>query len=483
MRGLLALVVIAAVVAAAGFLAGHPGHVEIVWQGWQVDTSAAALAAFFVAAVVLVWGIAAAIGGLWRMPRHLRGRRAARRRRAGDAAVTRGLVALAAGDAVRAQREAARAAALLDDAPVPLLLAAEAAQQQGDGGTARQSFAKLLENPETELLGLRGLLGEAVRSGDAAIARRFAERARQLQPASPWLAEKALALQARAGDWPAARATIADAARRGALPAERARHARGVVLYKLSREAETGGDTRRATALAARAQSLLPDLAEPAVYHARLLLALKRHRAARRAIEHAWRTAPHPDLARAYLDAHPAIEPLAQAAALQRLGTQNPDALESHLAIAEAALNARLWGEARRHLRLATATAPPAGPSRRLCLMMARLEDSEPGDPKAARQWLERAAAAPPDPSYVCSRCGAPSAAWQPVCSVCGSFDSFTWSVPERQPAGTPALPDASERPLMLPGPTGPSADRMHRNEPSPPQHAATPEVRGLAEP
>jgi len=29
MRGLLALIVIAAVVAAAGFLAGHPGHVEI----------------------------------------------------------------------------------------------------------------------------------------------------------------------------------------------------------------------------------------------------------------------------------------------------------------------------------------------------------------------------------------------------------------------------------------------------------------------
>ena len=66
--------------------------------------------------------------------------------------------------------------------------------------------------------------------------------------------------------------------------------------------------------------------------------------------------------------------PLGRAAALQRLAARNPEAGESHLAIAEAALAAQLWGEARRHLTLAEGVAPPAGPSRRLCLLMARLE-------------------------------------------------------------------------------------------------------------
>src|SRR6185369_4418545 len=98
----------------------------------------------------------------------------------------------------------------------------------------------------------------------------------------PWLAEHVLALQARAADWPAARDTIADAGRRGALPAGRARRGRGVVLYELSREAEQKGDLRRAAALAARAQILLPDLAEAAAQHARLLLAMQRDRAASR---------------------------------------------------------------------------------------------------------------------------------------------------------------------------------------------------------
>jgi HemY protein len=467
MRGLLALLLVAVIVAAVGFLADHPGHVEIVWAGWQVDTSAAVLAALFVAVVAVLWGLVALVGGLLRLPGRLCRRRELRRRDAGDAAVTRSLVALAAGDAAAAQREAERAEALLDGAPVPLLLAAEAARQQGDRNMARGFFAKLLERPETEFLGLRGLLGEALKSGDDSVARRFAERARKLRPASPWLADNVLMLQARAADWPAVAQTIAHAARRGALPTARARHARGVVQYQQSRAAEHDGDLRAAAALAARAQALARDLPELAAHHARLLLGLQRNRAARRAIERAWRTMPHPDLARVYLEAHRAEQPLAQAAALQRLAAQNPDAAESHLAIAEAALNARLWGEARRHLGMAAAAAPPPGPSRRLCLMMARLEDSEPGDPQAARNWLERVAGAPPDPCYVCERCRALSPEWQPVCSHCGGFDTLAWRVPEPGAGENSVLSSAAAAPLMLPMPEASGGERPWREAPS----------------
>lgn len=469
MRALLALVLIAAIVAIVGFLADNPGRVEIVWRGWQIETSAAVLAALLIAVLAALWALMALIGGLLRLPGRLHRRRETRRRQAGDAAVTRGLVALAAGDAAAAQREARRAETLLDGAPVPLLLAAEAARQQGDRGVARQFFARLLERPETEFLGLRGLLGEALQIGDDAVARRFAERARQLRPASPWLADSVLMLQARAADWRAAGETIADAVRRGVLPAVRARHGRGIVLYQQSREAEGRGDVRAAAALAAKAQALTPDLAEPAAQHARLLLVLQRDRAAGRAIERAWRTTPHPDLARVYLAARHAEQPLAQAAALQVLAAQNPNAVESNLAIAEAALNARLWGEARRHLGMAVAAAPSPGPTRRLCLMMARLEDSEPGDPQAARDWLQRAAAAPPDPCYVCDRCNATSPEWRPVCQHCGGFDTFDWRVPQQDAADTSTPLAAPAASLMLP------ASVADGRRPEPPRALARP--------
>ncbi len=462
-RTLLALLLLAAAVAVAVFFADHPGQVEIVWQGWQVDTSVGVVAGAAALLVVAVWLLALLVAALWRVPRNLRRRHAAGRRRRGEAALTRGLVALAAGQAAEARRQAGRAAVLLDGAAIPLLLVAEAAVRQGDSGAAREAYAGLVERPDSEFLGLRGLIGQALRDGEDAAALRLAERARQLRPDAGWLLDTLLVLQARAGNWAAAQATLANAARRPILPAERLRHHQGVVLHELSRVAERSGDLRQAAKLAARAQQLAADLAVPAVQHARLLIALGHQRAAARAIERAWRGAPHPDLARLYLDSHPEAGPLARAAAAQRLAANNPEAEESRLAVAEAALAARLWGEARRHLELAAA-ATADGPSRRLCRSMARLEESERGDMAAARLWLDRAVAAPPDARYICASCGGDGLDWQPLCRHCGGFDTLQWRRPPPGTTASLAPPAELAAPLMLPQsviPAGAARERL----------------------
>jgi HemY protein len=452
MRWVVALLAVGALVAAAAFFANHPGEVEIVWQGWQVDTSVGVLVTALILAVLLLSALISLIAAVVRLPGGLRRRRRDRARRAGESALTRALVALAAGNPAEAQLQAYRAERLLDHAPAALLLAAEAAERFGDKAGARRHFAALAERPDTALIGLRGLLGQALREhqGDAAL--HLAVRAQRLRPDVPWLAETLLTLQARAGAWDAARDTLAVARRRRVVASDRARHHRGVVQHELSCAAERRGQLQRAAALAARAQAQAPDLAAIACHHARLLGALGRSRAALRAVERAWRAAPHPDLARAYVEIHPEAAPLERTAALQRLAAQNPDAAESHLAVAEAALSAQLWGEARRHLHMALATSP-SGPSRRLCLMMARLEDSDTDGTGRAREWLDRAIGAAPDPCYVCAVCGGESAEWRSLCPRCGGFDMLGWRVPERAAANTGTRPLVAGLPPMLPGP------------------------------
>jgi HemY protein len=450
-RLLLALLLIAAALAVAVFFADHPGQVEIVWQGWQIDTSVGVLVAAALLLAAVAWLLALLIAALRRLPRNLRRRRADRRRRSGVTAMTRGLVALAAGQAVEARRHAGRSAAMLEGAPIPLLLLAEAAARQGDAGAAREAYSRLLERPDSEFLGLRGLIGQALRDGEDAAARRLATRALQLRPEAGWLLDTLLVLEARASDWTAAQTTLAAAARRRTLPADRLRHRRGVVLHELSRAAERSGNLAEAAKLAARAQNLAADLAVAGVQHARLLISLARQRAAARAIERAWRRAPHPDLARLYLDTSPADGPLARAAAAQRLAATNPQAEESRLAVAEAALAAQLWGEARRCLDLAAEEAEAGAPSRRVCRLMARLEESEKGDMAAARGWLDRALTAPPDPSYVCAQCGGESADWQPLCRHCGAFDRLQWRRPPPRNAAASLPPVEIGAPLMLP--------------------------------
>jgi HemY protein len=437
MRILVALLVMATLVAAAVFLADRPGQVEIVWQEWQVETSLGVLVAGLLLAVLLFSGLLGAIAAISRLPGRIRRRRRERARRAGDAALSRALVALAAGNPAQAQLEAQRAERLLDGSTVALLLAAEAAERQGDRDGARRRFAVLAEQPETALLGLRGLLGQALRNHRGDTALRLAERAHRLRPEVPWLSETLLELQARAGEWDAALETLGLARRRGGIPADRLRRHRGVVLYERSRAAERRGDPHRAAALAARAQKDAPDLAAIACHHARLLVTLGRSRAAERTLERGWRATPQPEIARSYVDIHPEAGPVERAGALERLAGQNPDAVESYLALAEAALAAQLWGEARRHLSMAAAGRASSGPPRRLCLLMARLEDAE--GTGRAREWLDRAVSAAPDPCYVCVACGAETGEWQSLCPRCRRFDTLAWRLPPRpgKEAGT----------------------------------------------
>jgi HemY protein len=479
-RGLLGLLVVAGLITAAIFFADHPGQVEIVWQGWQVETSVGVLAAAAVLAglaiALLFWLVSLILGS----PRAFLRRRRERRRRAGYRALTRGMVAVAAGDPQEAQRCARRADVLLADPPLTLLLSAQAAQLGGDETAAKKFFTAMLDRPEMEFLGLRGLLNQALRAGDGGTALRLTERAASLRPDTTWAVESLFELEAREGRWDAALETLAQAVKRRIIPRERARHHRGVVLYELSLAALASGDRARGRNLAAQAQALTPGLAAPAAHHARVLLQDHRIGPAAKAIERAWRTIPHPDLAQVYGDLHDGSPPLERLKSFERLAVQNPDARETHLAVAEAALDAQLWGEARRYLEQALcAPSPPfiarlpnpapfratpdpdenaslTGPTPRLCLMMARLEEAEHGGGSGSREWLDRAVTAMPDPRYVCATCGGESLEWRSLCPHCGSFDTLAWRTPAWAAAGSTlsisAKPQNNEQPALPAG-------------------------------
>ena len=468
MRTIGTLVLIAAFVAAGVFFADNPGRVEIVWQGWRIDTSVGILVAAAVVAAAVMMLLFWLLSRIMASPRAYLRRRRERRRRAGYRALTQGMVAVAAGDPQEARRHARRAEVLLAEPPLTLLLSAQAAQLGGDETAAKKFFTQMLDRPETEFLGLRGLLNQALHEGDHATARSLADRAVTFSPKTRWAVLSLFELEVRDGRWEAARDTLAQAVKHRVVAPAAARHHRGAILYEMSLAALTRGARQRSLALAAEAQALAPDLAPPAVSRARLLLEDHRTRRAAKAVERAWQTAPHPQLAQLYGAIWKGDAPLARIARFERLAARYPAARESHIALAEAALAAQLWGEARRHLERAIAADPPpaapipanpasavsilapegsallaasasgavglgkhsVGPSVQLCLMMARLEEAEHDDLARMREWLDRAARAVPDPRYVCASCGGESADWHSLCPRCNAFDTLAWRTP-----------------------------------------------------
>ena len=457
-RLLLTILLTALLVAAAVYFADRPGSVSLTWNGWQMDTSVdrlvLALALLFAGLTLLLWLLRAVLGapGRWRKAWH------DRRRREGYRALTQGMVAVAAGEPEEAERLARRADVLLGEPPLTLLLQAQAAQLNGDETAARNYFLAMLERPETEFLGIRGLLTQALKTGNEAEALTLAERARSLRPKTGWALTSLTELQARARQWKEAEATLLQATKRRALPAPEAKRLQAALLLEQSRAASAAGDARGALALAERAGEADPGFAPAAAWRASLLRDGGRLRQAARALEAAWRLAPEPALAEVYRSLAPAETPMQRLKRLQELAATNSDQLESRLLLAEATLRARLWGEARRYLGMLGARDDVAGagpfPPARACLLMAELEDGERQDAARARAWLARAAAgAGFDATYVCAKCATEAEHWVAVCPNCRSFASFAWRLPLRAPRDRASLPLPMQA-LPAPAPT-----------------------------
>ncbi len=106
----------------AYLIAKRPGDVSMVWLGYRVDVPMwLVLAALVAVAVIaaLLWQFTRFI---LRSPGRLGQARRDRRRRKAYKALTQGMVAVAAGDAVEAQRQSKLAGTLLNDPPLTLLL-------------------------------------------------------------------------------------------------------------------------------------------------------------------------------------------------------------------------------------------------------------------------------------------------------------------------------------------------------------------------
>ena len=90
------------------WIADRPGDIVLTWQGYHVETSVGVGLPFLVAAITIavVWGV---VRFLLRSPRLMRQRAAVRRRAKGLAALTRGMIAVGAGDARLARKSAAEA--------------------------------------------------------------------------------------------------------------------------------------------------------------------------------------------------------------------------------------------------------------------------------------------------------------------------------------------------------------------------------------
>jgi HemY protein len=438
-RVALFFVVVGLIALAVTWLADRPGDVAITWLGWRIETSLMVLMAALlavVAACLLTWSI---LRGLWRSPARVSSALRNRREMRGQRAIMRGLIAVGAGDARAAQRYADEVRKIAPADPLARLLTAQAAQLGGDRNAAENSFRRMAGDETTKLLGLRGLFIEAQRRDDLASASAYAEEAAKLAPSLPWAGSAVLQIRCARGDFAGALDMLEKNRAAGAFDRANYRRQRAVLLTARALSLQ---DSERETSqpLVYEAVKLAPDLVPAVALAARYLAEGGDLRKASRMIERAWEVMPHPDLAETYAYLRFGDSARDRLTRVRRLAGLAPSHVESALALARAAIDAREFSEAR------NALSPfLAQPTQRVALLMADLEQAEFADEGRSREWTARAVYAARDPAWTAD--GFVSDQWMPMSPVSGRIDAFEWKAPVAAIASEPAAAEVAAEP------------------------------------
>jgi len=434
MRIIWRFILLAVVAAAFTWVADRPGVLAVDWLGYHVEISLGLAVLALVAALVLVWFLWTLLRRFFRAPGAVSGYFRGRRARRGREALSKGLVAVAAGDVATARRHAQLTARLLPDDPLSRLLEAQAAQLEGDSDRVRSLFQSMSEEPETRLVALRGLYAQARKDGDEARARQIAERAYAANQGLGWASQAVLASRALDRDWPAVLSVLEAQGRAGVLEQEALRRKRAAVHAAQALNAEET-DAGAALDLANRALKLDPSLVPAAVVAARVLIAQNSLRKATRALEKTWALTPHPDIAEVDAHARAGDSPLDRLKRVKDLLKVSAGGEEGAVALARAAIDARDWPLARQALEPYVAERPRA----RVCTLMAEIEEGDLGDRGRTREWLARAVRAPRDPLWIAE--GFLSETWLPVSPATGEIGGFVWRAPPDALGYTPPAP------------------------------------------
>ena len=441
-RVILFLIIVGALALGIAWLADRPGDAVVTWQGLRIETSLMVLGGAVLvamAAIALVWSVLrAVVRSPFLLKRHLRRRRGER----AYEAISRGLIAVGAGDLAAARKHTADANRMVVTEPLALLLSAQAAQLGGDRGGAETAFREMASRADTKALGLRGLFIEAQRRGDHSSAHAFAEEAARDNPQLGWAGKAVLEFRCLTRDWAGALTLLES--QKPALDKETYRRQRAVLLTARALAVEdTDRDGARAYAL--EAVKLAPTLVPAAALAGRVLAEGGELRKASRVVNKAWGAQPHPDLAEVFANLRFGDAARDRLKRIEALAKKVPGHIEGALALGRAALDAQEFAKAR------AALAPYlAAPTRRVAVLMAELERAERNDEGRAREWIARALNAAPDPTWTAE--GHTSNRWLPALPG-GRIDAFEWRVPltgivsapliEGGPAETAATPMA----------------------------------------
>jgi len=417
------------VAAAAIWIATQPGDVNIVWGDYTFSLRLGAFLLFLTVFILLALALFRLIGAIFNLPSVFGRYKKEKSREKGLRALTRGFVAVAAGDAKKATQFAQDVRRLMPgESGLPLLLEAQAARLRGDEAGARESFSALLEDKDAAFFGIKGLLKSSTDAGDMQGALGYARKALEQNPKQSWALASVYELEIQNGLWMDALRSLQKIRSLKVMDKDRLTSDEIALLWLLANEDEKAGNAYFMMEKLNSAYRLDPYFVPVISRLGQHLLNTSRWKMTGM-IEKAWKNNPHPDLPALWDKLAPPRKPeegMKRFKWHQKLNALHPNTVIGHVALAMVAMEESLWGQAKDHL----IAAQNIKASVQVYRLRAKLEEQTTKDDVAMRHWLELAADAQPDDAWYCTRTGKIYDEWTPIAMPHGAFNTIRWGQP-----------------------------------------------------
>lgn len=421
---------LAIVVCAAIWISAQQGAVDIVWNDYTLSVNLGIFLLFLTLFTIVTVAFFRLCGAIVALPSGFSRKRREKNRAKGFQALTRGFVAVAAGDAKKATGYARDVRRLMpDETGLPLLLDAQAARLRGEEASARVSFEQLLQDKDAAFFGIRGLVKSSLDAGDTVKALTYAQTALAQNPKQPWILKSVYDLQLQSKYWDAAYQTLERLNKIKELDPAQARSDEIALLMLLAEQERIPGNGDGWFNKVYRAYKMNPAFVPVAMKVGEHYLALGKTSKVADVVEKAWKQNPHPDLVILWDRIAPEAtrnDPLRRLRWFEKLVAFKPDSAEGQLAAAKVALDSGLAGEAKAHVVIAQDVRPSASVYR----LRADIEEQTTHNSSAVREWLDKASSAAPDPVWYCTLTGHIYERWSPVAQPHGSFNTIQWGNP-----------------------------------------------------
>lgn len=421
---------VALVIGTAVWLATQPGSVEMTFMGYAVKLSVGVfflLLVAFILSVLFIWRV---IRAVFSVPGTLAKYHQEDKRKKGFRALTRGLVAVAAGDVKKATYFSKQTKALLPyQNGLPVLLEAQAAKLRGEEGLAQNRFEHLMEDKDAAFLGIRGLLKSSIDEGHLDRALDFARQAQKIHPKQGWVLQTVYDLEIRNGLWDDAIKTGKKALKYNAMSHKKVISDR-VAIHLMRFDYEFANDNLKVGLKELeKAYKLNPHFVPTVTRLAGHYLTQKKKHKAASMVERAWKKNPHPDLVALWDTLAPEVTDKNSTKVLkwyEDLVAFKPDSAEGQMAAATAAMDLGYWGEAKAYLMVAEKIYPSA----RLFRLQAIVEQNSTHNEESIHQLMEKASEALPDKTWICRETGLTYDEWTAIVLPHESFNTIIWDYP-----------------------------------------------------